>query len=375
MGQGWQQQQARPIAVGGGGPYGDRGRYSRRKSLLIGVSYRNSIRPLGGCINDVKNVRQFIVERYGFPTTPDSMVILTDEGHEDSAHLPTKANIVRWMRWLVADARPGDSLFLHFSGHGGQTPDRDGDEIDAMDETILPVDYEKAGQIVDDDLHEILVKHLNPGVRLTVIFDSCHSGTALDLPYVYDNHGNIVCSPEMVASAGGAGKVPVKPTAQPSNYTTYYGSMPTAAPAAPITTYYQPNSTVLYNARKKHKWGKKLGHMLMGFGQRGLDGFDASETTDRDYSYEAHLSRISQADVVMFSGCSDEQTSADTSIQGSRTGAMSYAFIATLRANPQGVTYAGLLGQMRDVLVGQAFGQVPQLSSSHPMNMSQPFTL
>ncbi|NEJ83398.1 hypothetical protein GR268_43810, partial [Rhizobium leguminosarum] len=44
---------------------------------------------------------------------------------------------------------------------------------------------------------------------------------------------------------------------------------------------------------------------------------------------------LSQADVVMFSGCSDEQTSADTSIQGSRTGAMSYAFIATLRANPQ----------------------------------------
>jgi hypothetical protein len=28
------------------------------------------------------------------------------------------------MRWLVADARAGDSLFLHYSGHGGQTPDR-----------------------------------------------------------------------------------------------------------------------------------------------------------------------------------------------------------------------------------------------------------
>jgi hypothetical protein len=100
--------------------------------------------------------------------------------------------------------------------------------------------------------------------------------------------------------------------------------------------------------------------MLMGvsssmMAQRGMGDYGA-ETTDREYNYQAHLSKISQvtcllpatplgpkgadrvlaqADVVMFSGCSDEQTSADTSIQGSRTGAMSYAFIATLRANPQ----------------------------------------
>ncbi len=90
-------------------------------------------------------------------------------------------------------------------------------------------------------------------MRLTVIFDSCHSGTALDLPYVYDSGGNVVCSPEMIAAAGGP-----KPTAQASNTTyyssgapsgsTYYSSMPAA------TTYYQSNPTVQYNARKKKKW-------------------------------------------------------------------------------------------------------------------------
>ena len=90
-------------------------------------------------------------------------------------------------------------------------------------------------------------------MRLTVIFDSCHSGTALDLPYVYDSGGNIVCSPEMIAAAAGP-----KPTAQASNTTyyssgapygsTYYSSMPAA------TTYYQSNPTVQYHARKKKKW-------------------------------------------------------------------------------------------------------------------------
>ena len=37
------------------------------------------------------------------------------------------------------------------SGHGGQTPDLDGDEDDGYDEVIYPVDFKQAGHIVDDD--------------------------------------------------------------------------------------------------------------------------------------------------------------------------------------------------------------------------------
>jgi hypothetical protein len=54
------------------------------------------------------------------------------------------------MRWLVQGAQPNDSLFFHFSGHGGQTEDLDGDEDDGLDETIYPVDFKQAGMIVDD---------------------------------------------------------------------------------------------------------------------------------------------------------------------------------------------------------------------------------
>lgn len=38
------------------------------------------------------------------------------------------------MQWLVKDAQPNDSLFFHYSGHGGQTKDLDGDEADGYDE-------------------------------------------------------------------------------------------------------------------------------------------------------------------------------------------------------------------------------------------------
>jgi len=43
-----------------------------------------------------------------------------------------------------------------------------------MDETILPLDHARAGQIIDDEIHDLLVKPLVQGVRLTAVFDSCH---------------------------------------------------------------------------------------------------------------------------------------------------------------------------------------------------------
>ena len=54
-----------------------------------------------------------------------------------------------------------------------------------MDETLVPLDYQSAGQITDDELHRIIVQPLPEGCKLTCVFDCCHSGTILDLPYIY----------------------------------------------------------------------------------------------------------------------------------------------------------------------------------------------
>jgi metacaspase-1 len=102
---------------------------------------------LKGCINDVRNIAPFLNQRYNFAY--DDMVILTDD-QQNPAFRPTRANIIKAMQWLVKDAKPNDSLFFHFSGHGGQTEDLDGDEDDGLDETIYPVDFKQAGMIVDD---------------------------------------------------------------------------------------------------------------------------------------------------------------------------------------------------------------------------------
>jgi hypothetical protein len=48
---------------------------------------------------------------------------------------------------------------------------------------LIPVDFKRAGQIVDDDILKMLVKPMRAGVNVTVLMDCCHSGTVLDLPY------------------------------------------------------------------------------------------------------------------------------------------------------------------------------------------------
>lgn len=118
---------------------------------------------------------------HGFKS--EDIVLLADDTSEPR-YLPTRENMLNAMKWLVRSAKLHDSLFLHYSGHGGQVKDQDGDEAGGFDEVIFPLDYKKEGVILDDDLHDIMVSPLPAGCRLTALFDSCHSGTVLDLPYI-----------------------------------------------------------------------------------------------------------------------------------------------------------------------------------------------
>ena len=125
-------------------------------------------------------------KNYGYQR--DDMVILTDD-QQNSMAQPTRANIIRAMHWLVKDAKRNDSLFIHFSGHGGQTKNLDNNDTKGYDEIIYPVDFRKVGHIRDDEMHHIMVQPLEPGVRLTAIYDSTHTASALDLPYIYATQG------------------------------------------------------------------------------------------------------------------------------------------------------------------------------------------
>jgi len=253
------------------------------------------------------------------------MVILTDD-QSNPVMQPTKDNIIRAMGWLVKDAQPNDSLFLHYSGHGGQTEDLTGDEDDGYDEVIYPVDHQSAGHIVDDEIHHYVVKPLRAGVRLTAIFDSCHSATVMDLPYVYSTKG-VLKEPNLAKEAGAG----------------------------------------LLGALSSYASGDMAGvaSSVFKFAKTAYKGDDAYEKTKE--------TRTSPADVIMLSGSKDDQTSADATINAQATGAMSYAFIAALKQNPQ-QSYVELLNSIRDILE-EKYSQKPQLSCSHPLDTDLLFVM
>lgn len=176
------------------------GTRQRRRGLLVGCNYRGCAGtprappPLRGCIADVRNEWHLLTTRFGYH--PADIALLTDEevgvplpaassaGGSCWKGFPTRDNMLAQMSVLVAGARPGDSLFFHFSGHGSQVRDYDDDETDGMDEVLVPVDVATAGPVVDDEVHARLVAALPPDVHLTAVIDACHSATAMDLPYV-----------------------------------------------------------------------------------------------------------------------------------------------------------------------------------------------
>jgi hypothetical protein len=99
--------------------------------------------------------------------------------------------------------------------------------------------------------------------------------------------------------------------------------------------------------------------------------------SNSDAAAKTKQTNTSPADVIMWSGCKDSQTSADATEAGKATGAMSYvslkstggekanhqAFIAALTKYPQ-QSYVQLLNTIRDELKGK-YDQKPQLSASH----------
>ena len=103
-----------------------------KKALFVGINYPNTQHKLNGCINDIELAERVVTENFGF----EEKRVLKDEQ-------ATTQNILNNLKWLVDDAKPGDVLYFHYSGHGSQIPNFNPEqdyEPDGKDEIIVPVD-------------------------------------------------------------------------------------------------------------------------------------------------------------------------------------------------------------------------------------------
>jgi hypothetical protein len=171
----------------------------KKAALLIGINYKGTNAELRGCENDIKNTKNMLISKYGFQEK-DIVILMESSGMRNQ---PTRANILRYVRWLVNKSNSGyGSVWFQYSGHGTYIDDRNRDEKDGKDECIYTCD-EKL--IVDDEFHRELVSNIHAKSKLFCFMDCCHSGTIMDLKYKYKTSNN--CSQEEHSSKAASANV------------------------------------------------------------------------------------------------------------------------------------------------------------------------
>jgi len=76
-------------------------------------------------------------------------------------------------------------IWVYYSGHGTQQGWGISSEEDGKNECICPTDCDEAGYIGDNWLNSCFAAKLPKGSQAVMMFDCCHSGTMIDLPYQY----------------------------------------------------------------------------------------------------------------------------------------------------------------------------------------------
>lgn len=153
-----------------------------KRALIIGIG--NYPIESGWCKihgdNDVPLINDILTSK-GFST--NNIKCLTNEN-------ATRKNIVKSFNQLIKQSQSNDILYIHFSTHGQQIVDTDGDEADGLDEAIIPFDaqktfvkgaYEGKNHLIDDELNLYLTslrKKIGKAGSLLVVIDACHSGDA-----------------------------------------------------------------------------------------------------------------------------------------------------------------------------------------------------
>jgi len=266
-----------------------------KKALLVGINDYKGINDLQGCVNDVTNMRSILQTYLGF-SNAQTRVLLDNRA--------SKANILDRLKWLVTGAKAGDHLIFHYSGHGSQIRDRNGDELkDSMDELICPWDMDWDGTYITDDDFKTIFGKLPAGVNLEVIFDCCHSGTGLrDVE---------LGRPLELGPLLSATKNRFLP------------------PPLDIVCRHEGEEDQLKPTRRMMRRREVTGQIL-------------------------------------WAGCRDNQTSADAEISGKYNGAFTYYFCKHLRDANGVISRAELLKRVRASLRHYSYDQVPQLECDKP---------
>jgi len=160
-------------------------------ALLIGIDYykpNQLYKSLKGAVRDINLVDTFL--KGTLKLSPERIRRLTSPYREDTALLearsvqeqePTYENIINAFNEITATAKPGEQVYIHYSGHGGRATSIYPFKQELNDEGIVPIDIgdtEEGRYLRDVEMTTLLKRMTDKGLIVTMILDSCHSGGA-----------------------------------------------------------------------------------------------------------------------------------------------------------------------------------------------------
>jgi len=154
-----------------------RGRPRIKRAVIVGIDqYQVNGLDLNGCVNDARDFYRIIKKYYGFKKKYVKVLLNSDA---------TKDNILTELDNMIARTKNKQEAVYYQSGHGAQMVDKNGDEIDRLDEVVIPHDYagynastQQLVNVISDDEIANIFKNLRENAYLSMICDTCYSGGA-----------------------------------------------------------------------------------------------------------------------------------------------------------------------------------------------------
>lgn len=158
-----------------------------RRAVVIGIDeyVRPGMTPVGrgdppdprfwlnldGAVNDSERIYDLLIARFGF-AADDIVHLRNDEAERDDIIAAIEDH-------LIDKTEAGDIAFLYYAGHGSRVRNSLSTEADMLDESIVPADAAGGAlDIRDKELRDLVNRVIDKGGEVTVILDSCHSGSA-----------------------------------------------------------------------------------------------------------------------------------------------------------------------------------------------------
>lgn len=308
-----------------------------KRALLVGID-KYSGAPLRGAVNDVEDWHKLLTSIGKFPA--DNIRAVCDER-------ATTQGIRDRMAWLKEGIKgPGDEVFFAFSGHGSRVRDRGiiDELVDFMDEVIVPVDIDWNTRVITDDDIGAWLKTFPAGAKITVVLDSCHSGTA----------------------SRSLGQPQENPHYRADRY------LP-----PPLDIALRAEGLV---TRKGVDVCSRIGR---GHGRRG-DWRAAKENGGKRSFFwwgrpkpkpqpkPVISTSVPTMNHALIAACRDNQTAADALINGRYNGALSRFLIDAIRMAPKGTPLATVQAEARKAIILAGYTQESQLEGPEPL-LKAPF--